>query len=226
MSWGGHIVDRARAETICAVARAAVGLAASKDWRTYERFLDPFDTEAHQRGFAFGYPHADPPIPPQSCCTKFILAVAREAGKDGTIDHEGQRRDVLRVPQASGLVGDSPTLAQKLGEQNGLLEEPSKDERPVVLSGHCMLIGGDDGLPPSKRIYGGRAHGIVVVDVLEDGTLATVEGGRGPGGTAIEACRRELHHYRGGWWVRDAGTLGAGRMLRWMYAMGELPDVR
>lgn len=225
MSWGAHVVDSVRAQAIVDAALPAAGLSAARDWRAYQAFLNPFDTEANQHGYAFGYPSAVPPVRPQICCMQTLMAVAREAGKAGDILWGGRRRDVLRVPQADGLVGASPHLARELGAQAGILCEPTADTRPDLAPGTAFCIGGDDGLPPEKRIYGGLTHGILVVAVRPDGLLDTIEGGQGPQGNAIEAKRRELFARAGHWWVRDAGSTVAGRMLRWWYPMGDLPEV-
>lgn len=80
-------------------------------------------------------------------------------------------------------------------------------------------------MPPEKRIYGGLTHGILVVRVRDDGTLDTIEGGQGAQGNEIAAKHREMIARAGHWWVRDAGSTVAGRMLRWWYAMGDLPEV-
>lgn len=221
---GAHVVETMRAAHVCSIALAAVGLSAARDWRAYETFLDPYDTDSDQRGYALGYPQHSPPIPPQSCCTKTLLAIARAAGKAGDILWRRQRRDVLRIPQAAGLVGASPELARELGAQAGLLCEPGP-ERPTLRPGDAVLIGGDDGLPPPERIYGGPAHGLLVVGERDDGTLDVVQGGMGPGGTEIGTGHLEVYARRGGWWVRPAGSTVPGRMLRWWYPMGELPDL-
>jgi len=225
VSWGAHVVDGVRAQAIVDAALPAAGLSAARDWRAFEAFLDPFDTEEHQRGYAFGYPNHSPPIPPQICCMKTLLAVARAAGKAGDILWASRRRDVLRTPQADGLVGASPHLARELGAQAGLLCLPVAEERPNLSPGTALCIGGDDGLPPEKRVYGGLTHGILVVGVAFDGLLDTIEGGQGPQGNAIEAKRRELVGRGGHWWVRDAGSTVPGRRLRWWYPMGDLPEL-
>ncbi len=222
---GAHFLDDLAGQQIADLALSFAGLSAASDWRAYEAFLDPYDTESDQRGYAFGYPNHTPPIPPQSCCTKFLLAVARAAGKDGTIEWKGRRVDVLRMPQAAGLVGMSPALAKELGRQNGILIEPTPDERPDLRPGFAALIGGDDGLPQTQRIYGGMAHGLVVTGVRDDGTLDTVEGGKGPGGTVIATDHREVFKSGRTWWVRTVGAPGA-RMLRWLYPLAALPEVR
>lgn len=206
-------------------ARTRAGLSAASNWQVFEVWLDPFDTPANQRGYALGYPATATraAIPPQSCCTKALLAFARDAGRTGTILWRGQRRDVLRMPQADGLVGQSPQLARALGEQHGILQLPTT-ARPEFAPGVAMLIGGDDGLPPAARIYGGLAHGILVTEVLPDGTFRSVEGGKGPGGTAVAEDHRELFASGGHWWVRTVGAKG-GRRLRWWYQLADLPEV-
>ncbi len=228
--WGAHVVDEARAEALCDAAARGVGLSGAKDWRAQQAFLNPYDSPSDQKGYAQGYPNHDPPIPPQSCCTQALCAFLREAGKDGTLDHEGFTVDVLRVPQAGvpgkspRLVGDSPILLRKLAQKHDLLWEPTKDARPHLSRGTMLLIGGDDGLPAAQRIYGGFAHGILIVGERDDGTFDTFEGGKGPGGVEIAKDYRELHQVGSTWWVRTAGSKGAGRMLRWWFAAGEMPD--
>jgi hypothetical protein len=228
-TFGAHFIETQRAQAICEAAARGVGLSAQANWRAQQAFLNPYDTEGDQRGYAFGYPRHDPPIPPQICCLLTLCAALRDAGKDGTLDWGGYSCDVLRVPQAGvpgvspRLVGDSPRILRALAEKHGLLREPVPDERPNLDAGTALLIGGDDGLPPAQRIYGGPAHGLLVVGVRDDGLLDTIEGGQGDG-TAILQLVRELHQVGRTWWVRAAGAAGKGRMLRWWFAAGELPD--
>lgn len=223
MSWGGHIIDVARGEAVADVARAVAGLSAARDFEAYRAFVYPHDTLANARQFSLGFTDATGKVHgPQSCCLLALMAIARRAGKSGLITFRGREQDVLRTPYAHHI-GLAPAIVQELGRQNGLLWEPT-DERPYLEPGTVLVIGGNDGLPPAQQRYGGLLHGLMVVGVRADGTLDTIEGGKGSG-AAIELCRRELHHYRDGWWVRDAGALGAGRALRYGYPMGELPDL-
>lgn len=226
MSWGGHVVDLARGEAVADIGRAAAGLSAASDFEGYRSLIYTHDTPQHAREFSLGFTDANgKKYPPQSSCLLFLMAVARRAGKSGLITFRGRHQDVLRVPYAS-LIGMAGALVQEIGRQNGLFHEPDGDgERPYIELGTALVIGGNDGLPPSQQVYGGLLHGLLVVGKNADGSYDTVEGGQG-NGAVIAARHRELHHYRGGWWLRDAGTESAGRALRYLYPMGELPDVQ
>ena len=72
-----HVIDDLKARAIVDAAEPAVGLSGPKDWRAQQAFLNPIDTESDQRGFALGYPNAQPPIRPQICCCVAALAFLR-----------------------------------------------------------------------------------------------------------------------------------------------------
>lgn len=154
MSWGAHVVDGVRAQAIVDAALPAAGLSAAKDWRAYQTFLNPFDTEANQHGYAFGYPKATPPVRPQICCMQTLMAVARSAGKAGDILWAGRRRDVLRTPQADGLVGASPHLARELGAQAGCSASPPPTPGPTSPRGRRFASAGTTGCPPRSGSTG------------------------------------------------------------------------
>lgn len=233
MTLGAHFLDDLDDQTIIDAALPGVGLSGAKDWRALRTFLNPLDSEADMRGYALGYPGVTPPIRPQSCCNQYLCAAARLAGKSGKLDDfDGYKGvDFFRIPQR-GIPGQAPAtngrhhmLLEKLALQYDLLQRPTPNDRPDFRPGTAVLIGGNDGLPPAQQIYGGLVHGLLIHTPREDGLYDTFEGGQGPAGTDILAKVRELHQVGQSWWIRSPGEKGNGRMVRWYFRLGALPNV-
>lgn len=225
-----------------AIVNAALTLApisVGEDFEGYRRIQYPFDTEADARSFCYGHPQHVPPIPPQFGCGLFGAACLRAGEVDGTITWHGRRVDFLREPykRFSGMI---VVLLEELGHQRGLLGRGTSLERPELLPGTILCVGGDDGLPRERWAWGGAAHVVVVTGLWPDGTLETVEGGQidpgnGHHGTAVLLKHRTLYRRGRGaptapaareaeqWWLREAGTGEAGRRVRWWFAAGALP---
>lgn len=233
MTLGAHFLDDLNDQAIIDAALPGVGLSGAKDWRALRTFLNPLDSEADMRGYALGYPNATPPIRPQSHCNQYLCAAARLAGKSGVLDDFDGRKgiDFFRIPQR-GIPGVAPAtngrhhlLLEKLAAQHGILERTTPYTRPDFRPGTAVLIGGNDGLPPAQQIYGGLVHGLLIRGQRDDGLFDTLEGGQGPVGTDILAKVRELHPVGTTWWIRSPGDKGNGRMVRWYFRLGALPNV-
>lgn len=230
MSWGANFIDTMNGQVLADLAREDVGTTgvfASSDFRKYRGLLYVNDTEADARQFCFGFTVNGQFKPPQSGCMLYLLGLAQRTGRDGRILWRGRQIDPLYDPYASHI-GLAPSLVEELGRQAGLLRDGTS--APDIEMGAAVFVGGNDGLPPERQIYGGLGHGFLVVGVREDGTLDTVEGGQvdpGNGGhpTAVKACHRELYSRGGGYWLRTAGSRSEGRMVRWHFPLHKLPAV-
>jgi hypothetical protein len=207
MSWGGHATDLRAQEA----AEALEGLSYGTDPGAYCRALYPHDDwrQALEMGRR------------QSGCGLVALAILRAIGAEGRCRWQGRDLDLLREPYA-GQLGLAIALLERLALARGVLQVPGLGApRPELSPGCVVLVGGDDGLPPERRVFGGLAHVLTVV-ALEGDVLVCIEGGQTDPvnqgrPTAIRRKRRELVHRAGFWWLRDAGGEGAGRRLRWWF---------
>jgi hypothetical protein len=201
------------------------------DFEAWRKHLFPLDATFHARQWAFGF-HDERKEwrDPQSVCGLHALACLQHEEVDGRIPWRGGERDWLRIPRAQ-IVGRSLELLHELGRVRGLLRVPDM-RRPHLAPGTIALIGGDDGRPRDQWKHGGAAHVFVATGGDPTGLIESSEGGKidarnGNFLTAIRQCVLEIHEpRRGSWWVREAGSSGQGRQLRWWYQAGDLPCIQ
>lgn len=212
------------ADAIVYTALQNCPLSGGGDFERYWHFMYRRDSEQDARGFVFGYPNAKPkPIYPQSGCAVYVLAVQDTAEVDGRIQWRGREVNIFGVPYIT-LNSLAPTLCEELGKQRGILHSGLAKEQPVIEAGVVMCVGGDDGLPPAQRIWGGSLH--VLLFTADDGS--TAEGGQLDENnqnflSAVKAKKREVYQRADGhWWLRTADTQDAGRRIRWWYQAGDL----
>lgn len=152
----------------------------------------------------------------QSSCLLFGRGVLAADEVDGTLTWAGAPLDVLRCPYADRRVlGRVEALLLELARVRGLLvnhynQAAMADLRP----GDLLVIGYGGSLPkdPAERarhlaVWGGVAHGLMVVGVDQDGARVTsVDGGQtdaknGGRPTAIAMRERQLVTRENGLWL-------------------------
>lgn len=219
MTLGAHVVESTRANLYRAALRTFAGLSWASDKRDeMARRLAPFDAPEQALHMAGR----------QSNCAIAVGAAIREAGFDGTVrNYYGKASwDPLRAPRWGRY--DSVSYLETLALQNKAKRPVvhHKGERPVILEGSWILIGGG-------AAYGGQAHIVGVDDVREDGVLLTIEGGKlDPANprsgaekcTAIAADTREIWWNPGAsaWYLRDEGDKRSGRRVIYWCWTGDL----
>ena len=217
MSLGAHVVEGTRARVWAEACQGLAGLSWGnpKTREAYARALAPHDTLAAALAMASE----------QSSCALVACAALFEAGIDGRVRAwRGQAEcDPLRVPRQGHY--DAIMFLEQLARQRGGYQAPTR-ERPDIALGSWVLIGGKEG------DNGGEAHIVCVVDRDGD-VLVCVEGGKlDPGNprpgpkncTLVATTRRELYQAAdGSWWMRDEGSQGRGRRVRYHCWVGCLP---
>lgn len=217
MTWGGHVVETMRVRAYTEACLRMVGLSWGNTLtrERYAEVLAPFDRKDNALSMASE----------QSSCALVCCAALLDAGIDGLVARWRNRPqcDPLREPRVGHY--DALMFLETLAYQRSVRRKVGT-ERPEILAGSWVLIGGGSG-------DGGGAHIVCVVDVEHDGTLVTVEGGKSDPGnpkpgakncTRVAADRRELYPWPGGGWgMRDAHTTRAGRRAVYWCWVGDLP---
>lgn len=221
------------ADTLVARALGRVDLSYGDTRDDYLRAILPGDVDADGNPNAAAIEMGSH----QSSCLLHGRGVLAADEVDGTIEWAGQSLDVLRCPYADKRVMTrvEALLLELARQRKQLVNHYDQGAMRNIRPGDLLVIGYGGSLPkdPVERarhiaIWGGVAHGLVVVEVHEEPggglTVVSIDGGQadprnGSKPTAIRRVVRTLERRENGWWL---GNGFGHKRLNWRLRCSEL----
>lgn len=180
----GEIVERSRRDAASAIAEACAGLSATSDLTRYSQWLFPADDPGPARAMARS----------MSSCALHALAVLRALG----VEHPA-----LSVPYRTRL-GRAVSDVVAIGSDLGALRQPGVGR--WLYPGDVVLIGRQDAPRAWCRGTVAGEH-VLVVTAADEDLVHSVDGGQGPGGTAIERRSRRLVRVGDEMWLSTLSSM-------------------